>query len=257
VSTADREWAQRLDLDPESVPRIGRHALGWAAALAESDVARRRGGEVRALYRLAASCQLLEDPTDGSTLMDAAGRLADLGDTYSYVLAVCARDSEAVSPAVFAPDRRATPTEDAHVLIALASAAVASDDEGIRERYETQSRTTSDHRGVWLGQLLAPASTVSSMLDSVVLNQPRDAIEGFAWLLRSVSETTAAAMTDRYHWQRMMTRVMPVDPEIVALLVVALTAQGSTDGLWPDEWMLEMPAEVALEIATSIVEGER
>jgi hypothetical protein len=244
-----------LGLDDEDAARVGRRTLQWARALAEPDEESGREPDAlqaAALYRLAAGYLLLDPEAGRSACAEAAGHLREIGDSYANPLAVCATGYAVLDTAVV--EESLTPAARAHLLTMLAWDALADDEQDGLERYWGWRRAAEPDAPLPASHLRIPLSATVAVLDAAIGESPDRLAPAVSALLSRVDEVYGAAMRDRYHWRLMLSRVMPVEPEIVAPLAVAALA-GRRAGAPLEEHLAGAggaPARVALSIATSI-----
>jgi hypothetical protein len=256
MSPAPDQWAEMLGLEDEVVARVGRRTLQWAQALAQSDEgSTRQAVEAGALYRLAAGYLLLVPDVGRDACAEAAVYLQTLDDSYANPLAVCAGGPERVWAALDRPpnDERLDPAERAHELTALAWAAVTTDEPGARRRYWDRRSESEPVAPLPANRLGLPLATTMALLDAAVSHSPERLARAVDEMLSRIDDVFGAAMLDHYHWQRLMSRVMPVEPEIVAPLAVAVAVAGGAE----QEIERRAPARVALDVASWIAGAQR
>jgi hypothetical protein len=245
-------WGDALELDATEAHHVGRRTLQWAQAV-ERDApdSERKALQAGALYRLAVGFLLLGGDDGRAACAQAAGYLRLVGDSYAAVLSVCAGDRDGVRWAIeVAPDDALTPTQRAHVMTALAWAAVTGDPD-MRERYWATSAAVESVAPSPAGRLRLPLAVTAAVLDAAVAQDAERLGRAVDDLLSRTDEVFGAAMLDRYHWQHMVSRVMPVEPEIVAPLAVAVVAGA------PTSVERRAPARVSLSIAAWLAASAR
>jgi hypothetical protein len=136
----------------------------------------------------------------------------------------------------------------AHVMTALAWASVTGAPEA-RQLYQAHHEVAEAVAPLPANRLRMPLAATAAVLDAAVRGSPRALATAVEELLSRTDEVFGAAMLDWYHWRHMLSRVMPVEPEIVAPLAVAVAA-----GYRAEDQVVERraPALVALGIASSI-----
>jgi hypothetical protein len=242
-------WAGMLGLDHEEALRVGRRTWQWARALVESEAGERELLQGAALYRLAAGHLLLEPWAARDLCAEAAAHLRFASDTYADVLAVCADDRETLRWAIAAtPGDRLTAAGHAHVLIALAWASVTGD-RAARQAYGAHRGAAEAVAPLPANRLRMPLAATVAVLDAAITDAGPRLASAVHELLSRTDEVFGVAMLDEYHWRRMLSRVWPVEPELIAPLAVAVRA-GYRDDQRPVD--RGRPAQVALGIASSI-----
>jgi hypothetical protein len=269
-------WAELLHLDAARVARVAARTRQWAHALDEAGrsaddispgTAERKQREAAALYALAASYALLAaHDTARLACRQAAGHFYRLGSSYAHPFAVCADDQRTLRTVLERPPAdRAAPSERLYEMTALAWLDVTSPEHerqlGARDLLRAHRKRANLVRPLPAGNLRLPLGATTSVLIAAVavaadgpgqLGQLAASVRG---LLLRADEVVATAMLDRYHWGHLMSSVMPVEPEILAPIAIAIEAAEratrSSDGPVLDELLGELPpsAVVSLEVA--------
>jgi hypothetical protein len=238
-------WAELLQLDADEVLRVGTITAQWANALArladrqdegEIRVRERQAREAASLYVLAGSYQLLVGHDSArNTCAQAASRLSAVGSSFAQPLAVCGNDEGVLrrSLSTSATDD-VSPTTRAHLMLGLAWLSVSEyggDVGGVaRSMLSAHHDQAAMALPIPVGRLDVPLEVTASLLTAAVgvgiegRSEPDRLSAAARSLLLRTNEVVATAMTDHYHWHLMMSYVMPVEPEVVAPLAVAVVA---------------------------------
>jgi hypothetical protein len=133
----------------------------------------------------------------------------------------------------------------------LAWASVTGDEQA-REPFFAHNDAAGAAAALPANRLRMPLRATTAVLDAAVVDAAPRLHRAVDELLSRIDEVFGAAMLDRYHWRRMMSRVMSAEPEVVAPLAVAVAAGYSPEQARDRH---DRPARVALEVAASIAEA--
>jgi hypothetical protein len=191
---------------------------------------------------IAASLEALLRPARARQLFEEAARAyAALGNPFHVILAVCggvddllARYVASVGTRLSVSDQVATdPTTLFCDLIAITAGMalenLKGEAVGVSWRVISASNQMS---GARLGRLGLPSRLYGNVCESqrnAIQHEDRDlrqAVDRLGEYLRRADEVFAAAVEDVFHWERLRTRLMPVEAEVLALcLAIQSTAQ--------------------------------
>jgi hypothetical protein len=250
VNEAERDLLiERLALDRETLERTAHRTHQWGEAIArpltdethEVEAGRAPAPEAvreaASLFAIAGSYRMLLDPALAKgSLLPAAVYFAADRSTFSYPLAICAGES-ALALESLQDLPAALPAQNrSHALLALSWLDVT--DGGRRSqgssplarellyRHLDGARAVTEAR---VGRMQIPLGAVAEVADAAALTahgegDPARLSRALHDALMRVHDVTAAAKSDRYHWQRLMSSVLPVEPEAVVLAGVAMAA---------------------------------
>lgn len=247
---------EALGLETETLERVALHTEAWARSLersleidrgarSEADRFRSPEGirrEIASLYTIAGSYRLLLEPREAAaSLRSAAAHFTVTGSLFAHPLAVCSGDTSADWIEEFAEDGRAlSPNDRQLILLRLGwlDALKGGRDQEIRAALLAHLDHAAPDSATVVGRVRVPLDASMRLLVSVdrmsgenrgrEMRQMVVAIHDF--LIRAY-DVTAAAMSDRLHWRSLMSSVLPVEPEAVALgaVVMAWALQRGVD----------------------------
>ena len=175
----------------------------------------------------AAACWCLVSPARAPAVFSEASQLyEELGHPFAITVAICAGEQKL--PLV--ESRQSTAPEDQAYRALWLAWSVASG-----KKAATATPATPPHDRDWFpaGQLEIPVRLYLDFSRDVRLairhTDPRRLVRSLPQLLQRGTEPVKMAMTDQYHWQRLMTGVMPVEPELLAIGRIAHRTLGSWD----------------------------
>lgn len=224
--------AQRLHIDLGQARRVAEGAERFAELLEQPSIDR------ASTLVLAASCWSLLSVNDATRNFSAAAdEYGELGRWYAAPLRICAASPERPAPPPALADGDVPHELDANdVLAALLAAhwlfAVGLDD-GSQARgffgYLSENaalRVTSVGRlSIPLRHYLAYANSLDTAGVLTKLGSAEDGArtigEGLIALLAHAEEPYQAVMADRFHWPRLRSGLLPVEPEMLAVSVLA------------------------------------
>jgi hypothetical protein len=257
VAHRTHQWAQaianRLEEDEEQ-EESGQSTHSRAEVLR---------GEAASLFTIAGSYRMLLDPgLAQQSLVPAALHLTANRNSFAYPVAICGGSAELALSSLLEAAPAGAPQDQANALLAWGWMGVAEDQaqprgrvsaEGFGDRFESrqhpffarevlqghldQARASAQ---MPVGRLRIPLGAIAHVVNAA--NRVAQEKEGAARLsmalhdaLVRMHDVTAAAMADRYHWRRLMSSVLPVEPEAVVLAGVAAAAArraGAVDDLF-------------------------
>jgi hypothetical protein len=220
------DYIHDLDLDPEGREEL---ALSLAEAyLGYADVAKEFPSQLwRASSQgLAAVYFSLVDPARGRTVFaEAAETYRGMGNRFWVTLAVCGQNID--EPVHWDAANDVAPDAGSAFSTLLATAWVTSAssrrDAGEKDvpresplLYSAIDRAT--HLGmIRVGRLGLPLQYyVLAAKESLEWSATESGVEALAALLSRAVEPIQGAKADRFHWQRLYSNVLPIEPEILA-----------------------------------------
>jgi hypothetical protein len=219
--------------------------------------------EAASLFTIAGSYRMLLNPNLArQSLEPAALHLTASRTSFAYPVAICGGSSELALISLLDAVPAITPADQANALLAWGWMDVAEDQEqpqgrvsseGLRDPFESRHRVFFARemlRGhldqarasaqAPVGRLQIPLGAIAHVVNAA--DRVAQEQEGPARLstalhdaLVRMHDVTAVAMADRYHWRRLMSSVLPVEPEAVVLAGVAVAAAqrvGAVDDLF-------------------------
>jgi hypothetical protein len=201
-------------------------------------------------------------------LRSGGAHFAAAGSFYSHALAVCSgnRESEWIHQ-LNQLDRRLTATDREFVLLRLGwlDSVELDGSIGAHDAHDAllaHMDQAAPAAPVEVGRLRIPLEATIRILRSAdrVLraDSPMREVNALAadvhdFLIR-VHDVTAEAMNDRLHWERMMSSVLPVEPEAAAAGAVVMAAAGRTQtvGALMDRLALPPQALAPLRVGAEI-----
>jgi hypothetical protein len=219
--------------------------------------------EAASLFTIAGSYRMLLDPDLArQSLAPAALHLTASGTSFAYPVAICGGSAELALMSLLDAVPAATPADQANALLAWGWMNVAEDQEqpqgrvsteGFRRPFEPRHRVFFAREMLQghldqaraaaqapVGRLRIPLGAIAHVVnaaDRVAQEQegPVRLATALHDALVRMHDVTAVAMADRYHWRRLMSSVLPVEPEAVVLAGVAVAAArraGAVDDLF-------------------------
>jgi len=226
VAHRTQQWGEAIERE------ISRPSLSDDVELPSRDDRERKRREVASLFAIAGSYRLLLDVDEAAgSLRRSARHFAALGSAFAHPLAVCGTEAE-ISIGALGEDRPLSAEERGDVLLALGWLDLTAP-----TRVATQARNAlQGHLELAgavaetpVGRLRIPldaAARVISAADSVA--HEGTALDPLAASLHDalirIHDVIAAAMRDRFHWRRLLSSVLPVEPEAAALGAIAMAA---------------------------------
>lgn len=255
---ASYDLPEIFGLEYDMVERVARRTEQWARGLervaevdglsddrSSANSAEQLRREVASLYAIAGSYRLILGARDAiEPLRQGARHLAAVGSPYAHALAVCSADSDSVwLRRIDETDRPLTAADRALVLLRLGwleASSLASDDDTRQALFAHMDRATSV-AATEVGRLRLPLDAtmrVVRAVDAMLHDEPGgdvDTLAGSAHeFLTRAHDITAEAMNDRFHWSRLMTSVLPVEPEaaaVGAVIMAGAVRRGAADEL--------------------------
>jgi hypothetical protein len=236
-----------MGLDSEELDRVAHRTEQWALGALESfsdrapfaegddEVAagfERLHREVGSLFAIAGGYRLLLDyPTAVESLSRSVQHFAEARSSYAHALAVCAGDlGSGWLDGLRQEGRPSNATESELLLLRLAwlDAKAEGRAEGVRAALLGQTEIAMPDGYAEAGRLGIPLSSTMRVLDAVRRIDREQAYPGALAVpvrdfLTRAYEVTSAAMSDRWHWRRLMSSVLPVEPEAAALGAVVMS----------------------------------
>lgn len=241
--------AEILGLEPETLTRVAHRTVQWAGAiesqideieLGEAPVGPRQPRreqlhrEAASLFAIAGSYRLLLDAGEARpALLAAAGHSVAVGSTFAHPLAVCGADIGIAGTALKGTDRPLSADDRADVLLGLgwldmAAPSQAMDEaRGVLHNHLEVARSVAETP---VGRLRIPLEATIRVVSEAdaVAHGGADGLAGLAASLHDalirIHDVTSAAMGDRFHWRRLLSNVLPVEPEAAALGAIAMHA---------------------------------
>ncbi|HEY6781116.1 MAG TPA: hypothetical protein VI111_09185 [Thermoleophilaceae bacterium] len=275
------ELPELMGLDPEELERVAHRTEQWAGALENSFRDRMQsaeGGEGReaefdqlhweiaSLFAIAGGYRLLLDYGKAVEPLNlAAHHLAATGSFYAHALAVCAGDHDSAWVGRLeeqAPPSNATESELLLLRLGWLDAGAGGGAEDVRGALREQLERATPGGYAEAGRLGIPLSSTMRVLEAVgAVDREQAGVEALTLplhdLLTRAYEVTAAAMSDTWHWRRLMSSVLPVEPELAALgaVVMAVARRHGIDGEVMERVRVPPPARVPLLVGGRIVEA--
>jgi hypothetical protein len=236
---SDRNFAAALELEPDLVARTAFLYEGYARLILDDDS--RPDDERRMLgascLTIAASHRALVVPDESRPLYAAAAEAYyDLERPYFATLSVCGRHLPLIATALDGAmtrdrdERRGLldPEVLLHDSMAMMGAiAMLPDGAAVLDPLSRLLQRTRANAYDPLGRLGIPAHVYFSLANAMRLGAVQDDPGAdrlrsvLADYLRRVDDAVGAAMRDRYHWSRLRSGILPVEPEVVAACVTA------------------------------------
>jgi hypothetical protein len=247
---------EMLELETETLERVALHTEAWARSLersleidrgANSEAGRPRPPEeiqreIASLYTIAGSYRLLLEPREAAaSLRSAAAHFSLTGSLFAHPLAVCSGDTSAGWIEELAEGGRAlSPNERQLIMLRLGwlDALKGGQDQEIHATLFAHMNHAAPDSAAVVGRMRVPLDATMRLLASVDQMGGDDGDREMQEVVASVHDfliraydVTAAAMSDRLHWRSLMSSVLPVEPEAVALgaVVMASALQHDTD----------------------------
>lgn len=215
-----------LDLRADDVWVIAQAAEGYGNFLQSTA---EPGAKVRAatMKIRAAGCWCLANPMRAPHVFSEASRLyEDLGHPFAIPAAICAGRQEL--PSV---DWRQSVAPDDWAYRSLWGAWSTASSKNAAPAAPAMS--ASGHEWIPVGQLGIPVRfylDFSRDVNFAVRDRNHQLLaRSLSQLLQRGTEPLKLAMTDRYHWRRIMSGVMPVEPELLAIGRIAHRALDAWD----------------------------
>jgi hypothetical protein len=240
---------EALELETETLERVALHTEAWARSLersleigrgANSEAGRPRSPEeirreIASLYTIAGSYRLLLEPREAAaSLRSAAAHFALTGSLFAHPLAVCSGDTSAGWIGEFAEgDRALSPNERQLILLRLGwlDALKGGRDQEIHAALFAHMDHAAPDSAAVVGRVRVPLDATMRLLVSVDRmsgdngdREMRQIVASVHDFLIRAYDVTAAAMSDRLHWRSLMSSVLPVEPEAVALGAVVMAS---------------------------------
>jgi len=225
------EWLEHLKIDRRDLTALADAYGAYANVLASAE-------KNRELLPLTASSRLLsavykalvEPRAARDEFRDAARLYWDLKHPYGSVLAVCAEDSETVLQYWNVAQERGGEERSGTDLLSpvIVSCWLSGHPQHRAEYRGILSRVLERSWGlsaITVGRLRLPLRLYLAAVEEISHSSrnPRTPNSGrfkhtIAWLERA-AEPVAQAMQDRFHWHRVHSGILPIEPEIVATCV--------------------------------------
>lgn len=217
---------EALGLRADDLFLEGEVNAGYADAL-EASEAREAWPVIASCRLIAASCWALADPRNARAAFRLAARTyRRLGLPYAVILAICAGEREDAGDVLPNEQASVSATPDVALEVLLASTLLRADlgahwyppwiqvwDEWTVERIEH-----------WrVGRLGLPLRLYAN-----ALRRSEEAHRGLVVLLERAAEEVRAAQADEYNWQQLRSGMLPLEPEILATCMVALSLYSAT-----------------------------
>jgi hypothetical protein len=240
---------ETLNLDTETLERVALHTEAWGRSLersletggeTSSEAGRPRSPEeirreIASLYAIAGSYRLVLEPRKAvASLRSAAAHFATTGSLFAHPLAVCSGDTSADWIGEFAEDGRAlSPNERQLILLRLGwlDALKGGRDQEIHAALFAHIDRAAPDSAAAVGRVRVPLDATMRLLVSVDRmsggngdREIRQVVASVHDFLIRAYDVTAAAMSDRLHWRSLMSSVLPVEPEAVALGAVVMAS---------------------------------
>jgi hypothetical protein len=246
------ELAERLDLDSGQLERTARATELYALEFISTQTDEETGApqtrllQSAALLTAAASYWILIDPHRSFSLFADAGNLyADLGRSFAYVASICGavRQLPHLAALQIYPETDMG-AEEANYLLLREAWNSALDIAQPDPAFGSNLRVDSGNRGAWpTGRLRIPQrSQLAVLRNSIELTDRWSSKEEIRYIgqdqfirdlqsfLARADEQVEIAMSDHYHWRRLQSSLLPVEPEIVAVCAVAAASALATSG---------------------------
>jgi hypothetical protein len=224
-------WFEDLDIDRQDLTVLADAYSGYAKVLASAEKNRELLPLIASSRLLGAVYRALVDPRAArEEFRDAARLYLNLGIPYCSLLAVCGEDSEVLTQYWrIGQEAREQGGGDTDLLGSLVASCWLSANPNYRERYRgVLSKVLSQTReqsAITVGRLRLPLRLYLATVEEIShfdrqLNTPNSGQfrHTIAWLERA-AEPVAQAMKDRFHWRRLHSGVLPIEPEIVGTCV--------------------------------------
>lgn len=240
---------EALGLEAQTLERVALHTEAWARSLERSlDIdqeantedgpgSREEGmrREVASLYAIAGSYRLLLEPPEAvASLHSAVVHFAATRSLFAHPLAVCSGDTSTDWIGEFTGgDRVLSPNGRQLILLRLGwlDAIEGGRDQEVRaalfahmDRAAPDSAAKVGRMGVPLDATVRLLASVDRMIGDDGDQDIRQVVPNVHDFLIRAHDVTAGAMSDRFHWRSLMSSVLPVEPEAVALGAAVMAA---------------------------------
>ena len=257
--------AETLKLDPELVERVSKARMGFARALSkqlEESPDRLREDLrpwVASEYVRAASLAALWDVNLSTRgFREAASIYRELKNDFWIILALCSGGDRIQSEFDIGDSQQSDPTTGRSlpkVLLAYYFRARWSTSD---DRFHRSFRDFERHARQPVTQFEIPLGEILESLDEAGGRSRTNAerMNSTLGCMRRMNEPLSLAMSDRYHWQRLQSPVLPVEPDFLAFCVVLvrqyLVADRSIDALESRVREFAPAISVTLDVAADI-----
>jgi hypothetical protein len=268
-----------LDLDQELLTRCARLYEAYARSGSKEPSSEGTPVETRMLkassFVIAAVYRSVVDSESSAKALfaDAAREYLELGNPFHLALAVCAGDEGLVRIYVLSGQQRFLEPQaravDPNDLLYGLLAAMSMFGSGVYDDYPTAELLPSL---LDLGEELSPRPVgrlglplrlylaVGRSIESTAFAYDRELTSlrrALSDYLRHVDESVGAAMNDRFHWRRLRSGLLPVEPEALAVCLAAdrvsrRLADLAVDALVADAGLTEreqVPARIATRLS--------
>ncbi len=240
------ELAERLDLDPRQLDRAARATELYARGVANIPADERPDVQQNGLLQSAtlltvAACYwlLLDPPRSFPLFIEASNLYVSLGRSFAYVVAICGavRQFPQMPSSHNESGTEIDVEETHHLLLREAWDSALGVSRFDPERVENLLTELSNQRAWPTGRLQVPQrSHLAVLRDSINLTSGWSHIADSgsididplardlqSFLVRA-DEQVEIAMSDRYHWRRLQSALLPVEPEAVAMCAVGVAS---------------------------------
>jgi hypothetical protein len=281
----------RLDLDRERLERVAHRTHQWGEAVANlieqrlaSEAPADSGelptletlhSEAGSLFAIAGSYRmLLGHGIARESMLPAAQHLAAERSTFSLLCAICGGEPGIAHESLYDLPAALLPGERSDVLLAAGWIDVTGDRfsrdiaSSVRQMFHQHLELARPAAEATVGRARIPLGTVAQAVGAAEeLAHAEGEMEGPMERLRltlhdaltRMHEVTAAAMADRYHWKRLMSSVLPVEPEAVVLSAVAMAAATRADVAGELIERIDLPplAQISMQLGAELAEREQ
>jgi len=243
-SGATPPWmAEVLGLDRDLLANVAEHTEEWGRSLAAgpedasnaATIAEATLYEAASLLTIAGSYWMLVNARRASAVLSRAAHLYQrLDDRFAYAVAICAGNTDVALNALEEGDTPLSPSARAHVMLALgwleSKAPGARREAQAREGLAEHARAAEPVATEPVGRIGLPLDATVRVLaaaeaafDEGEAEMPALAAVLHDYLLR-LDDSARAARADGFHWQNLLSSVLPAEPEATAVGAIVSTA---------------------------------
>lgn len=266
------DYFEPLDLDPATVETTAavHTGYGWALliegiqayGLKRNSQDRKRSELVERSWSLAASsltigasCYSLLYPHIAELVFWHAGRVyLELGLAYGAVLSVCARDDKSIRSywgRFMESSNNDARISDILPRLLLAAYLGATEPKHSQEYLHRVISQAGAFEGATVGSSRIPLRYYVDLAKAATSGKQLAEPQVIQSLLYRAAEEGAGARVDRYHWKKILTRSLPVEPDLLAASMVFTEAHKNNIGKYDfDEGSV---ASIPLDVAKRIV----
>lgn len=258
VATSYAGYGAYLERESEEQPRAGQfHDDVESSGIEEGDEVNRLIHGAASSYNLSASYFALIHPGAASLMFWAAARAyLRLRRVYGGALAVCARDRRLLRAyAELVSGHTHAPREIPYAGITLAALAQRTGPQPFRRELKRLIEAARPWRAALPSDVQIPVGVFLDVCEDLSTREQNSAQiwpRSVSVLLERFGEQFAAAQANSYRWNKLQERFLPVQPEVLASVILTREKFGPLDRRMPDEGLAQLQEQAAIRILLGV-----